>query len=32
MEGSVTFEDKSGREETFKVGDAVLIPRGTEFA
>ena len=32
LEGSVTFEDKSGREETFKVGDAVLIPRGTEFS
>ena len=31
LEGSVTFEDKSGREENFKVGDAVLIPRGTEF-
>ena len=31
LEGTVTFEDKSGREETFKVGDAVLIPRGTEF-
>jgi len=30
--GSVTFEDKSGREETFKAGDAVLIPRGTEFS
>jgi uncharacterized cupin superfamily protein len=32
LEGSVTFEDKSGREETFKAGDAVLIPRGTEFS
>jgi uncharacterized cupin superfamily protein len=32
LEGTVTFEDKSGREETFKAGDAVLIPRGTEFA
>jgi uncharacterized cupin superfamily protein len=31
LEGTVTFEDKSGREETFKAGDAVLIPRGTEF-
>ena len=31
LEGSVTFEDKTGREETFKVGDAVVIPRGTEF-
>lgn len=32
LEGSVVFEDKSGREETFAAGDAVLIPRGTEFA
>src|SRR5207245_8470604 len=32
LEGTVTFEDKSGRETTFKTGDAVLIPRGTEFA
>ena len=32
LEGTVTFEDKSGREETFKAGDAVLIPRGTEFS
>jgi uncharacterized cupin superfamily protein len=32
LEGAVTFEDKRGREETFKAGDAVLIPRGTEFA
>lgn len=32
LEGAVTFEDKSGREETFKAGDAVLIPRGTEFS
>jgi uncharacterized cupin superfamily protein len=31
LEGAVTLLDKSGREETFKVGDAVLIPRGTEF-
>jgi uncharacterized cupin superfamily protein len=31
LEGSVTFEDKSGREETFRAGDAVVIPRGTEF-
>ena len=31
LEGAVTLADKSGREETFKVGDAVLIPRGTEF-
>ena len=32
LEGSVTFEDKTGHEETFTVGDAVLIPRGTEFS
>jgi uncharacterized cupin superfamily protein len=32
LEGSVTFQDKSGREESFKTGDAVLIPRGTEFS
>jgi uncharacterized cupin superfamily protein len=31
LEGAVTLADKSGREETFKVGDAVVIPRGTEF-
>src|SRR4029450_8531091 len=31
LEGAVTLLDKSGREETFKVGDAVMIPRGTEF-
>lgn len=30
--GRVTLQDKSGREETFKAGDAVLIPRGAEFA
>ena len=32
LEGSVTFEEKNGREETFTAGDAVLIPRGTEFS
>jgi uncharacterized cupin superfamily protein len=32
LEGTATFEDKSGRNTTFKAGDAVLIPRGTEFA
>jgi uncharacterized cupin superfamily protein len=31
LEGAVTLLDKSGREETFKAGDAVLIPRDTEF-
>ena len=30
--GRATLQDKSGREETFKAGDAVLIPRGAEFA
>jgi uncharacterized cupin superfamily protein len=30
--GRVTLQDKSGREETFQAGDAVLFPRGTEFA
>jgi uncharacterized cupin superfamily protein len=30
--GRVTLQDESGRQETFKAGDAVLIPRGTEFA
>jgi uncharacterized cupin superfamily protein len=32
LEGTATFEDKSGREETFKAGDAVLLPRGAEFS
>src|SRR5262245_46926091 len=32
LEGSVTFEDKTGRDGTFRAGDAVLIPRGTEFS
>ncbi len=32
IKGSFTLQDKSGREETFKAGDALLIPRGTEFA
>src|SRR5687768_4772599 len=31
LHGSITLTDKSGREETFKAGDAVIIPRGTEF-
>jgi uncharacterized cupin superfamily protein len=30
--GRATLQDKSGREETFKAGDAVPIPRGAEFA
>lgn len=32
LEGSVQFEDKHGKETLFNAGDAVLIPRGTEFA
>lgn len=32
LEGSITLAHKDGREEAFKAGDAVLIPRGTEFA
>ncbi len=28
LEGSVTLEDKDGREDTFKAGDAVIVPRG----
>jgi uncharacterized cupin superfamily protein len=28
LEGSVTLEDKSGRKDTFKAGDAFIIPRG----
>jgi uncharacterized cupin superfamily protein len=32
LKGSVTFEDKNGKETVFKAGDTVLIPRGTEFA
>jgi uncharacterized cupin superfamily protein len=32
IKGSFTLQDKSGREETFKAGDTLLIPRGTEFA
>jgi len=32
LEGEVTFESKDGHETTFRAGDAVLIPRGTEFA
>ncbi len=31
LEGSVTLVDKSGRGETFRAGDAILVPRGTEF-
>lgn len=31
LEGTVTLVDASGREETFRAGDAILVPRGTEF-
>lgn len=31
LEGSVTLIDKDGRQETFKAGDALLVPRGTEY-
>lgn len=31
LEGEVTLQSKDGQATTFKAGDAVLIPRGTEF-
>jgi uncharacterized cupin superfamily protein len=31
LEGSVTLADSDGRRETFKAGDAVLVPRGTTY-
>ena len=31
LEGSVTLIDRDGRQETFTAGDAVLVPRGTEY-
>lgn len=31
LEGSVTLVGKDGREETFRKGDALLVPRGAEF-
>lgn len=31
LEGSVTLIDQDGRQETFKAGDALLVPRGTEY-
>jgi uncharacterized cupin superfamily protein len=31
LEGSVTLVDGDGRRETFKAGDAVLVPRGTTY-
>ncbi len=31
LEGGVTLIDPDGRRETFKAGDAVLVPRGTTY-
>ena len=31
LQGAITLVDKSGREEVFRPGDALVIPRGTEF-
>ncbi|MGD9902823.1 MAG: cupin domain-containing protein [Vicinamibacterales bacterium] len=31
LEGSVTLIDADGRHDTFKAGDAVLVPRGTTY-
>jgi uncharacterized cupin superfamily protein len=31
LEGSVTLVDGDGRRESFKAGDAVLVPRGTTY-
>jgi uncharacterized cupin superfamily protein len=31
LQGRITLLDKSGREEVFTAGDALVIPRGTEF-
>jgi uncharacterized cupin superfamily protein len=31
LDGSVTLIDGAGREETFRAGDAVLVPRGTSY-
>jgi uncharacterized cupin superfamily protein len=31
LEGAVTLIDDEGRRETFKAGDAVLVPRGTTY-
>ena len=31
LQGAITLVDKSGREEVFGPGDALVIPRGTEF-
>jgi uncharacterized cupin superfamily protein len=32
LAGSATFEDNRGHETMFKAGDAVLLPRGAEYA
>jgi uncharacterized cupin superfamily protein len=31
LEGAITLRDKGGREEVFRAGDSLVIPRGTEF-
>ncbi len=31
LQGAITLLHKNGREEVFRAGDAVVIPRGTEF-
>ena len=31
LQGSITLSDKTGREEIFRAGEALMIPRGTEF-
>lgn len=31
LEGAITLLDKSGREEVFRAGEALVIPRGAEF-
>jgi uncharacterized cupin superfamily protein len=31
LQGKITLLDKSGREEVFAAGDALVIPRGSEF-
>lgn len=31
LEGAVTLVDSDGQRETFKAGDAVLVPRGTTY-
>ena len=31
LDGSVTLIDSMGREDTFKAGEAALVPRGVEY-